>query len=247
MSDAVPPPQPAPAAEPEAPPPPPPPTWEPLTPLERRVLGVLIEKQKTGGGDAYPMTVNSLVTGCNQKSNRDPILSLDEDEVEETLLALNRKVLVNRVQGGRVEKWRHLLYDLWKVSKVEMAILAELLLRGPQTEGELRTRASRMDPIEDLDALRNLLRDLARRNFVLYLTAGGRGAVVTHGFHTAEELVAERARHGSSGGGEVARSASEGRTADVRPRVDLEAKLAEAMAEIEKLKERVAALEARLS
>jgi uncharacterized protein YceH (UPF0502 family) len=190
------------------------------------------------------MTINSLVTGSNQKSNRDPVVSLDDDEVEEVLLELNRKVLVNRVQGGRVEKWRHLLYDLWKVSKVEMAIIAELLLRGPQTEGELRTRASRMDDIADLDTLRNLLRDLERRNFVRYLTPGGRGAVVTHGFHMPEELAAERAKHGSSGGGELsARSASEGRTTDVRPRVDLEAKLAEAFAEIEKLKERVAALE----
>jgi uncharacterized protein YceH (UPF0502 family) len=241
MSDAVPPPPPTEPVEPE---PPPPPVWEPLSPLERRVLGVLIEKQKTGGGDAYPMTINALVTGCNQKSNRDPVMSLDDDEVEETLLELNRKVLVNRVQGGRVEKWRHLLYDLWKVSKVEMAILAELLLRGPQTEGDLRGRASRMDPIEDLDVLRGLLRDLGRRNFVQYLTPGGRGAVVTHGFHTPEELAAERAKHG--GGGEpLARSASEGRAADTRPRVDLEAKLAEAFAEIERLKERVAALEAR--
>ncbi len=240
MSDALPPP-----AEPEAPPPP---VWEPLSPRERRVLGVLIEKQKTGGGDTYPMTINALVTGSNQKSNREPVLSLDDDEVEESLLELNRKVLVNRVQGGRVEKWRHLLYDLWKVNKFEMAIVAELLLRGPQTEGDLRSRASRMDDIADLDTLRTLLRDLVRRNFVVYLTPGGRGAVVTHGFHTAEELAAERAKHG--GGGDVfARSASESptfaRSASEGPRAALETKLAEAVAEIEKLKGRVAALEAK--
>lgn len=241
MSDAVPPTE-TPEAE-----PPPPPVWEPLPPLERRVLGVLIEKQKTGSGDTYPMSVNGVVTGCNQKSNRDPVLSLDEDEVEEVLLDLNRKVLVNRVQGGRVEKWRHLLYDLWKVNKVEMAILAELLLRGPQTEGDLRGRASRMDPINDLDELRGLLKDLARRNFVVYLTSGGRGAVVTHGFHTPEELAAERVKHGSGGGEPVTRSASESQTAAVRSRPDLESKLTEAFAEIEKLKERVAAVEARLA
>lgn len=243
MPDPVPPPP----AE-AAPEPPPPPVWEPLSPLERRVLGVLIEKQKTGGGDAYPMTINALVTGSNQKSNRDPVMSLDEDVVEETLLDLNRKVLVNRVQGGRVEKWRHLLYDLWKVSKVEMAIIAELLLRGPQTEGDLRSRASRMDDIADLDTLRALLKELVRRNFVLYLTAGGRGAVVTHGFHTAEELAAERARHG--GGDVSARSASEGpplaRSASEGQRTALEAKLTEALAEIEALKVRVAALEAKV-
>lgn len=244
MSDAVPPPPAETQAAEPAPPPPPPPTWEPLAPLERRVLGVLIEKQKTGSGDTYPMTVNALVTGSNQKSNRDPVMSLDEDEIEETLLELNRKVLVNRVQGGRVEKWRHLLYDLWKVSKVEMAILAELLLRGPQSEGDLRGRASRMDDIADLDTLRSLLRELGRRNFVLYLTPPGRGAVVTHGFHTAEELAAERARHGGGGGG--------GETSSPAPRAAtppvtaaLEAKLNDALAEIEKLKERVTTLEAK--
>lgn len=236
MSDPVPP-----ASEPAAPPPPP--AWEPLAPLERRVLGVLIEKQKTGSGDTYPMSVNGVVTGCNQKSNRDPVMTLDEDEVEETLLALNRKVMVNRVQGGRVEKWRHLLYDLWKVTKVEMAVLAELLLRGPQTEGDLRGRASRMDDIADLDTLRTLLRDLERRNFVRYLTPAGRGAVVTHGFHSPEELAAERVRHGGGGvplaprvDAEPTRGASGTLTA-------LEAKLADAVAEIEALKGRVAALE----
>lgn len=244
MSDAVPP------SPPPAEPTPEPPTWEPLSPLERRVLGVLIEKQKTGSGDAYPMSVNGVVTGCNQKSNRDPVMSLDEDEVEETLLSLNRKVLVNRVQGGRVEKWRHLLYDLWKVSKVEMAVIAELLLRGPQTEGDLRGRASRMDLIEDLDTLRALLKELVRRNFVVYLTPPGRGAVVTHGFHPPEELAAERAKHGG-----LARSASEGQASDGPtfarrgsegpPRPDLEAKLAEVVAEVEALKARVAALEAK--
>ena len=224
----------------DTPDPPPPPAWEALPPLERRVLGVLIEKQKTATGDTYPMSVNGIVTGCNQKSNRDPVLSLDEDEVEEVLRALERKTLANRIQGGRVEKWRHLLYDLWKVSKVEMAILAELLLRGPQSEGDLRSRASRMDGIADLDALRELLTELVRRNFVVYLTAGGRGAVVTHGFHTADELAAERAKHGGSGE-EVLRPTPEARP----PRADLEAKLAEVVAEVAALKSRVAALEAK--
>jgi hypothetical protein len=201
---------------------------------------VLIEKQKTGSGDTYPMSVNGVTTGCNQKSNRDPVMSLDEDEVEEVLLELNRKVLVLRIQGGRVEKWKHLLYDLWKVNKFEMAILAELLLRGPQTEGDLRGRASRMDDIPDLDTLRNHLRELQRRNFVVYLTPPGRGAVVTHAFHMPEELAAERAKYG--GGGESAPPTP--RTVAARP--DLEAKLAEAFAEIESLKARVAALEAKI-
>src|SRR3954447_24018046 len=94
--------------------PPPPETWDPLPPLERRVLGVLVEKQKTSKtADAYPLTLNALVTGCNQKSNRDPVMELDEVEVEEGLTALQKKFLVARITGGRAERFRHNLYDTW--------------------------------------------------------------------------------------------------------------------------------------
>src|SRR4051794_31787465 len=123
--------------------------WPVLDLKERRVLGVLVEKAKTTP-DAYPMSLNALVTGCNQKSNRDPILFLSEDDVEYTLTRLQKAGLVMKITGGRVERWRHLLYESWNVDKVDLAILGELLLRGPQTEGELRTRASRMEPIDDL-------------------------------------------------------------------------------------------------
>src|SRR5687768_1225314 len=111
---------------------------------ERRVLGVLVEKAKTTP-DAYPLSLNALVTGCNQKSNRDPLLTLSNEEVEEALEGLQKSGLVSRVTGSRVDRWRHHLYEAWNVSKVELAILAELLLRGPQTEGELRGRAGRME------------------------------------------------------------------------------------------------------
>jgi uncharacterized protein YceH (UPF0502 family) len=226
MSD----PQPAPAA---------PTSWEPFAPYERRVLGVLIEKQKTSkSADAYPMTLNAITTGCNQKSNREPVYDLDTEAVEETLGELQRKGLVMKMTGGRADRWRHLLYELWKVSKVEMAVLAELLLRGPQTEGDLRGRASRMDEIKDLDELRGLLKDLAGRNLVVYLTEPNRrGTVVTHGFHAPDELERERGRHAagvtdyepaparSSGGGSA-----------------LEARLNEAFDEIANLREAVAPL-----
>lgn len=164
--------------------------WEPLAPIERRVLGVLIEKQKTSKtADAYPMTLNSLTTGCNQKSNRDPVMELSDDDVEETLAGLGRKGLTMKMTGGRADRYRHLLYEVWKVSKVEMAIVAELLLRGPQSEGDLRGRASRMDEIADLDQLRSLLNGLKERHFVVYLTdPDRRGAMLTHGFHLPEEL-----------------------------------------------------------
>src|SRR5437870_1829374 len=134
-------------------------TWPVLTMAERRVLGVMVEKAKTTP-DVYPMSLNSMMTGSNQKSNRDPIMNLSEEDVEETLAGMQPKGYVTRIQGGRVERWRHNLYDSWKVNKVELAILAELLLRGPQTEGELRQRASRMEPIESLDELRSALKPL---------------------------------------------------------------------------------------
>lgn len=164
--------------------------WPPLDPYERRVLGVLVEKAKTTP-DAYPLSLNALVTGCNQKSNRDPIMNISDLDAETTLEDVQKKGFTIRISGsGRVERWRHNLYDAWSVGKVELAILAELLLRGPQTEGELRQRASRMEEIPDLDTLRDYLRKLAERNLVVYLTPEGRrGTTVTHGFHAPHELM----------------------------------------------------------
>lgn len=162
--------------------------WPILTNVERRVLGVMVEKAKTTP-DVYPMSLNSLMTGSNQKSNRDPLMTLREEDVEITLQGLQPQGYVTRIQGGRVERWRHNLYDLWGVNKVELAILAELLLRGPQTEGELRQRASRMEPIDDLDELRSALKPLAERRLVLFLgPEGRRGTLITHGFHAAKEI-----------------------------------------------------------
>ena len=211
------------------------PIREPLSVRERRVLGVLVEKNKTSKTpDTYPMTLNSVTAGCNQKSNRDPVLELDEDDVEETLTELMKKGLTIKQQGGRTDRWRHLLYDAWNPSKVELAILAELLLRGPQSEGDLRGRASRMDEIADLDTLRALLTGLCDRNLTVYLSPPGRGAIVAHAFHTPEELATVRP-------GAVAVE-----SAPPRMGGGAEAKWNEALAEIALLKERVAALEAKL-
>lgn len=169
-------------------------TIPPLTMNERRVLGVMVEKAKTTP-DVYPMSVNSLMTGSNQKSNRDPIMNVTDEDIENTLAALQTKAYVTRIQGGRVERWRHNLYDVWSVNKVELAILAELLLRGPQTEGELRQRASRMEPIDDLDALRAALKPLVERKLVQFLgPEGRRGTLITHGFHNAKEVEILRSR-----------------------------------------------------
>lgn len=168
--------------------------WPTLDRLERRVLGVLVEKAKTTP-DAYPLSVNALVTGCNQKSNRDPLMDVSDLDAEETLERLKKRGWAIQITGGRVVRWRHALYEAWQVGKVELAVLGELLLRGPQTEGELRGRASRMEPIDDLDALRSVLKRLAERRLVVSLSPEcRRGSVVTHGFHDATELERLRGR-----------------------------------------------------
>jgi hypothetical protein len=180
------------------------PGWVPLSAPERRVLGVLIEKQKTTP-DNYPMTLNALVAGCNQKSNRDPVTSYDSDEVEDTLHSLRQKGAALLVDaGGRVLRWKHAAYE-WlglKGRPVEMAVLAELLLRGPQTEGELRQHASRMDTIADLPALQTILGYLNELGLVHYLSPQGqkRGVMVAHGLYPPDELerIREAARHGAS-------------------------------------------------
>jgi uncharacterized protein YceH (UPF0502 family) len=171
-------------------------SWPILSLMERRLLGVMVEKAKTTP-ENYPMSVNALMTGSNQKSNRDPVLNLTEEDVEETLTGLQQKGLATRITGGRVERWRHNLYDHWTADKVEIAILAELLLRGAQTEGELRGRAARMVPINDLDALRQVLRPMAERKLVVFLgPEGRRGTLITHGFHAPAEL--EKLRAGAT-------------------------------------------------
>jgi uncharacterized protein YceH (UPF0502 family) len=230
--------------------------WPALDLTERRILGVLVEKQKTTP-DAYPMSINGLVSGCNQKSNRDPVLNLDEDDILDTLLRLLRRELVERAPPtGRVERWRHLLYVALDVEKVEMAVLAELLLRGPQTEGELRTRASRMDAIDDLDALRAILRNLVQRNLVVYLTPEDRrGAVLTHGFHEAREVEQLRAHFRGAGAvAPVARPTPVAQPAPSTPAtlVDdrvpgLESALTEAQKEITELRQQVSELESRFA
>jgi uncharacterized protein YceH (UPF0502 family) len=169
-------------------------TWPILNTLERRVLGVLVEKARTTP-DAYPLSLNALVTGCNQKSNRDPVMDVDDADVQDVLEALQDKGLVILIQSGRIDRWRHSLYDTWTSDKLELAILCELLLRGAQTEGELRARASRMEPIEDLERLRTVLKSLAERKLVVYLTPERtRGTTVTHGFHSPDELSIVRTR-----------------------------------------------------
>jgi hypothetical protein len=215
----------------------------PLKPWERRVLGVLIEKQKTSkSADAYPMTLNSIMVGCNQKSNREPVLELDSEEVETTLDQLQKKLLVMKMTGSRVDRWRHLAYEQWSVSKVDMAILAELLLRGGQTEGDLRARVCRMDEIPTLELLRQHLGKLIERGLVIPLNEPGRrGSAVTHAFGTEEERQQEKARLNSSSGGEPMPTSQPHsvESADLVARVqELESAVEQLRAEIAELRQR---------
>jgi uncharacterized protein len=172
----------------------PPRRWQPVSATDRRVLGVLVEKAKTTP-DVYPMSVNALVNGANQKNNRFPLMLLETDDIEESLERLRGLGAVAEVQGGgRVSKFRHYLYEWLGVDKIELAVMAELLLRGAQTEGELRGRAARMEPIADLAALRPLLDSLKAKGLVASLTAAGRGHVVTHTLYLPDELARVRSQ-----------------------------------------------------
>jgi uncharacterized protein YceH (UPF0502 family) len=136
-----------------------------LTPDEARVLGVLIEKSTTTP-DQYPLSLNAVVAGANQKNNRDPVLNMSEDAAWDALESLRAKALVVRIEAGagsRVHRFRHNAADTLRVRAGELAVLAELLLRGPQTQGELRGRASRMHPMETLEVVRDMLRALSER------------------------------------------------------------------------------------
>ena len=164
------------------------PKWKPVSKTLRRVLGVLVEKAKTTP-DAYPMTLNALTNGCNQKSNREPKMNLEPHQVEDALDKLRHFGAVVEVQGGgRVAKYRHMMYEWLGVDKVEAAVVTELLLRGTQTVGELRGRAARMDSIADVAALRPIIQSLITKGLVISLTAEGRGQLVTHALFLPEEF-----------------------------------------------------------
>ncbi len=180
------------------------PRWQPLPAIERRVLGVLIEKGKTTP-DQYPLSLNGLVAGCNQKSNRHPQTEYEPEQVQVAVDRLRMMGAAAEVQGSsRVPRYRHLAYEWLGVDKLEISVMAELLLRGPQTEGDLRGRAARMDPIADVAALRPILESLKAKRLLISLTSSGRGHVVTHALFEPREL--EKQRQEFSGPSEQAAS-----------------------------------------
>lgn len=219
--------------------PPRPPEHVVLEASERRVLGTLIEKQLSTP-DYYPMTTKALVAGCNQKNAREPVSHYTEDDVRAALGAMQQKhvVLAVKVDTGHATRWRHELDRKWGIQGRELALLAELLLRGPQTEGELRSRASRMRAFPDVESLHETmqrLRELPQPLIVRLSPEGSiRGVRHAHALYPAEEMEtvlrsegepgALPESHSQSGGGS---GASPGELSQLRMRVaELESRLA---------------------
>ena len=136
---------------------------DPLTPVEARVLGTLMEKARTVP-DSYPMTLNTLVAGCNQKSSRDPITNLGEAEVQEALDGLKRRSLAFTARGSRVDRWEHNFQRAMVVPEQSAVLLGLLMLRGPQTPGELRIHSERWYRFADISSVEAFLAEMRDRS-----------------------------------------------------------------------------------
>lgn len=214
-----------------------------LTGDEARVLGVLVEKAQTTPGQ-YPLTSNGLLVGCNQKSNRHPIVAFDENRVLAALDGLRAKGLSREVMmsGSRVAKYRHTTRETLEVSTAELVILAELLLRGPQTLGEIRGRASRMHPLESLEVVQNVLEHLGQRETPLAKAIGpapgsraGRFAqLLAPDLHPFDEVSASASATPSAAAPPAVAAVP---SSDVLDRVNtLETEVAQIRAELERLR-----------
>ncbi|MCG6863605.1 MAG: YceH family protein [Chromatiaceae bacterium] len=133
-----------------------------LTAVEARVLGCLMEKQRTTP-DAYPLTLNALVQACNQKTSRNPVMRLETSEVGHTVNHLRDRGLIHASFAGRAERYDHMMASNYQLDRQEQALLCVLMLRGPQTAGELRTNAGRMADFTDLQAVETTLAGMTQR------------------------------------------------------------------------------------
>lgn len=190
-----------------------------LHPIEVRVLGSLLEKDLTTP-EYYPLTLSALQNACNQKSSREPIVHYDETTVAQGLELLRQKHLILKVTGAghRVEKYAHRLGESLNLGRRELAILCVLMLRGPQTVGELRGRTERMHPFEDLEQVEHVLESLAAREPDPLTAPAGRGRW-RHLWASAEESEMEEPQAESSS-----------------PRTSLEQRVTALEREIEELK-----------
>jgi hypothetical protein len=215
----------------------------PLDAVETRVLGSLLEKDITTP-DYYPLTVNALLAACNQKSNREPVMELDEATVRAALRSLEEKGLAGLARAeGRVARFEHRMGEALNLGRRETALLCTLLLRGPQTPGELRGRSERMHRLEDLDEVQLVLQKLMEHDpplaRLLPRQPGTKEAryVDMLGGHEAEvrEALEGKAVHGEAGvgGGAAGDSREERVTA-------LESEVAQLRAEFETLRQQFA-------
>ena len=133
-----------------------------LTPVEARVLAVLVEKQRAVP-DTYPLSLNALVAGCNQKTSRDPVMEVTDAQAQDALDSLRGMTLVIESSGGRVPRYAHNMERVLQVPAPSVAVLAILMLRGPQTAGELRINCDRLHKFADISAVEGFLHELAER------------------------------------------------------------------------------------
>ncbi|WP_374349454.1 YceH family protein [Chitinimonas sp.] len=137
-------------------------TLSPLSLLETRILGVLVEKQRTVP-DTYPLSLNALQAGCNQKTSRDPVMDASEADIAEALASLKQYSLIIETSGSRVTRFAHNMERVLGVPSQSIALLAVLMLRGPQTAGELRINCERLHKFADISAVEGFLHELAAR------------------------------------------------------------------------------------
>ena len=205
-----------------------------LNAAEARVLGSLVEKDITTP-DYYPLSLNALINACNQKNNREPVTNFDEETVRLALRNLSDKRLAGPAGGadGRVTKYEHRLQEVFNFTRPETAILCVLLLRGPQTPGELRGRTERMHRFEDLDEVLSGLQQLMRREPPLAKALGRRPGT--------KEI---RYAHLLSGDVEAweppAETASSSASADAERLIQLEEQVASLRSEVAELKQQMA-------
>lgn len=205
-----------------------------LNAAEARVLGSLVEKDITTP-DYYPLSLNALINACNQKNNREPVTNFDEETVRLALRNLSDKRLAGPAGGadGRVTKYEHRLQEVFNFTRPETAILCVLLLRGPQTPGELRGRTERMHRFEDLDEVLSGLQQLMRREPPLAKALGRRPGT--------KEI---RYAHLLSGDVEAwdppAETASSSGSADTERLIQLEEQVAALRSEVAELKQQMA-------
>ena len=139
-----------------------------LTESELRVFGVLVEKE-LAVPDSYPMSLNAAVNACNQKTNREPVTSYDDATVQQALDSLREKGIGTRILGDRVPKYGHRAYETLNLGRREIALLAVMMLRGPQTTNELKERTGRMYEFDDLETVELVMRKLAEANYAVLI------------------------------------------------------------------------------